>query len=207
MKHPPLILASESPRRIELLRQIAAEFGVATSYAHELHDAALGARRLCETNAQRKAFLVAERYPNYLVLGADTLVWLDGEPLAKPADAAEARAMLAWLSGRVHEVVTGVCLAHQAGSRTHIFSDATRVKFRVLDDGIIADYLAKVHTLDKAGGYALQEHGDLIIEQIEGSWSNVVGLPLEMVRAALEAWGQHAPVRHSGPEMDTDPLA
>lgn len=196
MSHPPVILASASPRRIELLRQVVEEFGVVTSYAHEIHDASMGARRLCETNAQRKAFLVAERYPNYLVVGADTLVWLDGEPLAKPADAAEARAMLARLSGRIHEVVTGVCLAHQAGARTQIFSDATRVQFRTLGEEAIADYLGKVNTLDKAGGYALQEHGELIIERIEGSWSNVVGLPVEMVRTALAAWDNRAGTPH-----------
>jgi len=131
---------------------------------------------------------VAERYPNYLVLGADTLVWLDGEPLAKPLDAAEARSMLARLSGRIHEVVTGVCLVHHAASHSHIFSDATRVRFRTLSEATITEYLDKVHTLDKAGGYALQEHGDLIVEQIEGSWSNVVGLPMEAVRSALESW-------------------
>ena len=190
MKLPPLILASESPRRVELLRQVVPEFGVATSYAHEIHDASMDARRLGETNAQRKAFLVAERYPDYLVLGADTVVWLDGEPLGKPADLTEARAMLGKLSGRVHEVATGVCLIHQNAARTRIFSDATRVKFKELSAAATDEYLSKVHTLDKAGGYAIQEHGDLIIECTEGSWSNVVGLPLEALRAALEAWGE-----------------
>lgn len=190
MKHPPIILASASPRRVELLRQIIPEFGVATSYAHEVHDASLGARRLGETNAQRKAFLVAERYPDYLVLGADTVVWLDGEPLGKPVDLAEARAMLEKLSGRVHEVVTGVCLIHQNAARTRIFSEGTRVKFRELGPETITRYLDKVHTLDKAGGYALQEHGELIIECTEGSWSNVVGLPVEALASALEAWGE-----------------
>jgi septum formation protein len=193
MNLPPLILASASPRRIELLREIVPDFGVVTSYAHEVEDASMGARRLCETNAQRKAFLVAERYPAYLVLGADTVVWLDGEPLGKPADGDAARMMLRKLSGRVHEVATGVCLIHQNAARTRIFSDVTHVKFKELHDGTIEEYLARVHTLDKAGGYALQEHGDLIIERTEGSWSNVVGLPLEALGAALTTWNQRAP--------------
>jgi septum formation protein len=188
MKHPPVILASVSPRRSELLRQLIPEFGIVASNAHELLDASLGVSRLVETNAQRKAFLVAERYPDHLILAADTLVWLDGEPLAKPDNLEEAKAMLRRLSGRVHEVVTGVCLAHWQPARVRLFSDTTRVKFRDLDPALIDTYVAQVHTLDKAGGYAIQEHGDIIVERIEGSWSNVVGLPLEAVRSALEEW-------------------
>jgi septum formation protein len=188
MTLPPLILASESPRRVELLRQIVPEFGVVASNAHELHDRSLGVRRLCEINAERKALLVAERYPGHLILGADTLVWLDGEPLAKPADLSEARTMLARLSGRVHEVVTGVCLVRRQASRLQVFSETTRVRFREISEATIGDYLRRVHTLDKAGGYAVQEHGDLIVEQIEGSLTNVIGLPLEALRRALEGW-------------------
>lgn len=188
MKLPPVILASASPRRVELLRQLIPEFGIVSSNAHELHDASLGVRHLCEVNAQRKAFLVAERYPAHLVIAADTLVWLDGEPLGKPADGVEARSMLGRLSGRVHEVVTGVCLLHQDTSKARIFSDATHVKFRPFGTEVIEDYLSKVHTLDKAGGYAVQEHGSLIVDHVEGSMSNVIGLPLEMVRASLEQW-------------------
>ena len=96
--------------------------------------------------------------------------------------------MLRRLSGRVHEVVTGVCLARHSVSRAAVFSDSTRVKFRTLTEAAISEYLAEVNTLDKAGGYAIQERGDMIIERIEGSWSNVVGLPVEAVRQALESW-------------------
>jgi septum formation protein len=109
--------------------------------------------------------------------------------LAKPADLNEARVMLERLSGRVHEVITGVCLVHQAAAKAALFSDVTRVKFRDLTPEGIEQYLAKVHTLDKAGGYAIQEHGDEIVAQVEGSYSNVVGLPVDAVRAALENWG------------------
>jgi septum formation protein len=195
LKLPPLILASASPRRVELLRQLVPEFGVLPSDAHELHDASIGVRRLCEVNAERKALLISGRYPDHLILGADTLVWLDGEPLAKPADGAEARSMLARLSGRLHEVVTGVCLIQEASKRIRIFSDVTRVRFRPFGPEVVEAYLSQVHTLDKAGGYAIQEHGDLIVEQVEGSMSNVIGLPLEALRSALDQW--HRP-SHAG---------
>ncbi len=188
MKLPPLILASQSPRRVQLLRELVAEFDVAPSYATELHDLTLGPRRLCEVNAERKALSVAERYPDHLVLGADTLVFLDGDGLAKPADLAEAKSMLRRLSGRVHEVVTGVCLVHRAAAKLRLLADTTYVKFRDLSDDDIAEYLRRVHVLDKAGAYAVQEHGELIIERVEGSFSNVVGLPVEAVRRALEQW-------------------
>ena len=188
MKHPPLILASQSPRRIELLRQVISEFGVIASYAAELSDPDLPPRRLCEVNAQRKAFAVAERYPRHLVLGADTLVFLDSKPLGKPADQNEAHDMLARLAGRIHEVITGVCLVSQAAARVKMFSDVTRVKFRSLSSDEINGYLGKVNVLDKAGAYAIQEEGCILVERIEGSFSNVVGLPVESVRAALAAW-------------------
>ena len=188
MKHPPLILASQSPRRVELLREIVPAFEVAPSYATELHDISIGARRLCEVNAQRKAFSVAERFPDHLVLGADTLVFLDGEPLGKPADLAEARVMLSRLAGRVHEVITGVCLIHQRASHAKLLAETTRVKFHPLTAADIEEYLGRVHVLDKAGAYAVQEHGNLIVASVEGSFSNVVGLPVEAVRAVLQAW-------------------
>jgi septum formation protein len=188
VKLPPLILASQSPRRVELLRQIIPEFHVAPSYATELHDLSLGTRRLCEVNAERKALSVAERYPDHLVLGADTLVFLDGDGLAKPADLDEAKTMLRRLSGRVHEVITGVCLVHQRAARMVLLAEVTHVKFLTLTDAAIGEYLRRVEVLDKAGAYAVQEHGDLIIERVEGSFSNVVGLPVEAVRRVLEHW-------------------
>ena len=187
-KHPPVVLASQSPRRRSLLSEIVPDFNIVSSEATELHDATLGPRRLCEVNAQRKAFAVAPRHPEFLVLGADTLVFLDGEPLGKPSDLAAAHAMLRRLSGRVHEVVTGVCLVHWGARRVRMFSDSTRVRFRELTDENIAEYLQRVQVLDKAGSYALQEEGHLIIDAVEGSHSNVVGLPVEALRRALDRW-------------------
>ncbi|MCW5559426.1 MAG: Maf family protein, partial [Verrucomicrobiae bacterium] len=99
---PPVLLASRSPRRVELLRRILPGFVTVPSDAVELSDPSLGARRLCELNAQRKALALSERFPDHLVIGADTLVFLEGDPLSKPADLEAARAMLGRLSGRTH---------------------------------------------------------------------------------------------------------
>lgn len=185
---PPVLLASRSPRRVELLGGIVSGFHTVPSDAEELEDRSLGTRRLCELNAQRKAMAVSERFPDHLVIGADTLVFLDGDPLAKPADLGVARIMLSRLSGRTHEVVTGVCFVLARSNRMRILSEVSHVKFRPLDDTMISSYLSQVDVLDKAGAYAVQEHGDLIIERVEGSLSNVIGLPVEAVRAALERW-------------------
>ena len=158
------------------------------SHTTELDDRSVTPRRLCELNAERKAWSVAQLRPDHLVLGADTLVFLDGDPLGKPADLEEARRMLHRLSGRIHEVITGVALVHRAGSRVRVFSEATRVRFRSLTAMEVEEYLRLVAVLDKAGAYALQEQGHLIVEAVEGSHSNVVGLPVERLRAALDQW-------------------
>jgi septum formation protein len=184
---PRLILASSSPRRIELLQQAGVAVEVIPSPVEELHDTALDYRHLCEVNAGRKARDVASRHPGAWVIGADTLVCLDGRPLGKPADLAEARTMLQALSGRVNQVCTGVCLIDPAG-REHVFHEVTEVQFRTLSDAVIDDYMAKVHTLDKAGAYAAQEYGEQIIAQIRGDFSNVVGLP---VKNLLEYLARH----------------
>lgn len=182
----PLILASASPRRLELLRGLVPEFGVATAEGvEEAHEAALTPAELAEYNARLKAMAVAIRHPGSLVLGADTLVYLDGEPLGKPGSQAEAATMLRRLAGRTHTVCTGVCLGGPGAGEIECFHDLTRVTFRGLTEAGIAEYLAKVNVLDKAGAYAAQEHGELIIERMEGSWSNVVGLPLEVLEARL----------------------
>ncbi len=181
-----LILASSSPRRIELLREAGVEAEVIPSPVEELHDTALDYRHLCEVNAGRKACDVASRHPGAWVIGADTLVCLDGQPLGKPADLAAARQMLQSLSGRVNQVCTGVCVIDPAG-KEHVFHEVTEVEFLPLSDEVIDDYMAKVHTLDKAGAYAAQEHGDQIIAEIRGDFSNVVGLPIKKLLEFLAA--------------------
>jgi septum formation protein len=188
MKPPPLILASASPRRVELLRQIVAAFEVVPSDASELADEHLSPYELCQLNAHRKARAVAKRFPDALVLGADTLVFLDRDILGKPANLAEAQQMITRLQGRTHQVITGVSLIHLRSHRERIFAVSTDVRFRSLTAEQMRHYLLLMNPLDKAGAYAIQEHGELIIEEISGSYSNVVGLPVERVREEIAAW-------------------
>jgi septum formation protein len=186
---PPLILASASPRRAELLRQLKLKFEVLPSDVPEMAHEQLSPLEICQLNAHRKARLVAKKIPDALVLGADTLVFLQGEIMGKPADFADAQRMLERLQGRTHQVVTGVSLIHLRAHRERILAASTDVTFHPLDAGQIRDYLARVNPLDKAGAYAIQEHGDLIVAEISGSYSNVVGLPLEQLQAELALWG------------------
>jgi septum formation protein len=185
---PPLILASASPRRAELLRQLKLKFQVVPSDAAEILDEQLSPLELCQINAHRKARAVAKKHPDSLVLGADTLVFLGGEIMGKPASLTDAERMLTHLQGRTHQVVTGISLIHLRAYWERIFAVSTDVLFQPLDAGQIRDYLTKVNPLDKAGAYAIQEHGDMIISEISGSYSNVVGLPLEQLRTELGVW-------------------
>jgi len=180
-----LILASQSPRRSELLREAGfAAFQVRSPEVEELHDGRLTPPELTIENARRKAQWLAQQEPQAVVLAADTLVYLDGEPLGKPADWAEAVAMLQRLSGRKHEVCTGVALA--CGERLETFAEITQVAFKPLSAETIHAYHQVCNPLDKAGGYGIQDGTDLILAAIEGSWSNVVGLPIEALRPRLE---------------------
>jgi septum formation protein len=190
MKPQPVILASASPRRVELLRQIVPEFEVVPSAAPEVHDEQLTAWEMAEINAYRKARLVAKKFPDALIIGADTLVYLDGETklFGKPVDQTEAARMLEELQGRIHAVITAVCLLHLRGHRQRVFADWTDVRFYPLTSKQISDYLALINPLDKAGAYAIQEHGERIVAEISGSYSNVVGLPVERVREELNQW-------------------
>src|SRR5215471_7716916 len=172
MKSPPLILASSSPRRAELLRHLGLEFQTVPSDVGELHEDQLSARELAQINAYRKARSVAKKYPDALVLAADTLVCLETELFGKPASLEAAYLMLERLQGRTHEVVTAVCLLHLRQRRQRIFSESTAVTFRPLDAVKIRRYLTRVNPLDKAGAYAIQEDGDQIVQRVSGSYSN-----------------------------------
>ncbi len=171
-----LILASGSPRRRDMLTSAGLEFEVIISPAEEIHDESIPLHTLCEANAELKALAVSAENPEALVIGADTLVYIDETPLGKPSDEKDARAMLRRLSGRSQKVCTGVCLAR--GNESHCFHVITEVVFKNLSDETIRDYMSKVHVMDKAGAYAVQEHGDLIIEEVRGDYDNVVGLPV-----------------------------
>lgn len=186
MKLPPVILASASPRRAELLRQIVPDFQVLPGHAEEFQPEHLTPLEACLLNAYRKARVIAKKFPDALVLGADTEVVLGRRVFGKPRDLADAAQMLADLAGREHQVITGVCLIHLRHHRQRTFAVATRVQFKPLRADAIAEYLAAINPLDKAGAYAIQEHGDQIVAKIEGSFSNVVGLPVERLRAELK---------------------
>jgi septum formation protein len=188
MNLPPLILASASPRRAELLRQLGVDFRVLPSDVPELHYEQLTAREISQMNAYRKARAVAKKFPDALVLGADTLVCLDMTLLGKPAGLEDAYRMLEQLQGRTHQVVTAICLLHLRNHRQSVFVETTDVTLRPLDPVGIQRYFVKVNPLDKAGAYAIQEEGDLIVEKISGSYTNVVGLPLEKLREELAGW-------------------
>lgn len=187
---PPIVLASASPRRRELLQSANIDFVTVPAEGAEFDDASLGSTGLVMANARAKALEVASGRRNSVVLGADTLVWLDGVPLGKPAGLEAAQKMLAALSGRVHEVVTGVHIVRLDPLHQIEFYETTRVRFRTLDEAVIGEYLARVDVLDKAGAYALQEHGEMLVESVEGSRSNVVGLPLERTLAALRHFAE-----------------
>jgi septum formation protein len=186
MSVTPFILASASPRRIELLRQAGFEFAVVPARVKEVQPEHLTPHETAQINAYRKSRVVAKKHPDVVVLAADTLVCLGRTIFGKPATLAEARHMLARLQGRTHEVVTGVCLIHLRRHQQRLFVVSTAVTFRRLHLDQIRRYLAKVHPLDKAGGYAIQEEGDELVKGIHGSYTNVVGLPIERVTEELQ---------------------
>jgi septum formation protein len=188
MNVPSLILASASPRRAVLLKELQVDFQVIPSDAEELHHEQLTARELAQINAYRKARAVAKKHPDALVLGADTLVYLCGRLFGKPADLDQARWMLEQLQGHTHQVVTGVCLIQLRSHRQRVFVESTDVSFRPLNTQQICEYVAAVNPLDKAGAYAIQHGGDALVRDFSGSYSNVVGLPLERLKVELAAW-------------------
>ena len=182
---PTLLLASNSPRRRELLSEAGFDFEIFAPKVVEKFNLDLTLRELTALNATRKAMAAARAHSKEIVLAADTLVAIDNQILGKPRDAAEAVAMLERLSGRVHEVCTSVFICHLARTKATSFSEISRVRFRRLTASAIDHYLARVNPLDKAGAYAAQGFGGEIIETIDGSYSNVVGLPMERTVPAL----------------------
>lgn len=184
-----LVLASASPRRRALLSQLCLEFVVAAGDADESLPPGARPAEAAVAIACRKAHAIASQRADGLpVLAADTLVVaVDGKVLGKPVDADDARRMLRALSGTTQEVVTGVCLLLGGVERTAAVT--TRVTMRPLTDAEVDDYIASGEPFGKAGAYAIQETGDRFVTSVDGSWSNVVGLPMERVREMLAAAG------------------
>ena len=188
---PLIVLASASARRRELLTLVGAHF---ESFAVDVDEAPLHEERaeahvLRLSEAKARAALergAARRAEETVLLGADTVVTIDREILGKPLEATSAIRMLRRLSGRVHEVWTGVSLVHPEDGRAVTQAVRSIVKFAPLDAAEIDRYVATGEPLDKAGGYAVQGHGALYVEAIEGSYSNVVGLPLSHLKHALK---------------------
>ena len=185
----PLILASASPRRRELLAQAGIPFTVVVAdvVEHEAEDS--DPREMVRHNAALKADWVAARHPEATVLGADTTVFLDRTVLNKPRDPADARAMLRRLSGRTHTVFTGMAVRRLSDGLKLEQGVASEVTIKPLDEATIELYLSRVHTLDKAGGYAIQEQTDLIVAGYTGSLTNIVGLPVEEMKQLLTRAG------------------
>lgn len=181
---PPVILASKSPRRQELLRLMDIDFRVVLKDVDESYPEGLTPPEVALYIARKKAEAYTESVTDEVVLTADTIVCIDGLILGKPETHAGAVEMLQRLSGRVHEVITGVCLLYKG--TYNMFFDRSEVFFRKLTDTEIKSYVDKYQPLDKAGSYGIQERIGLIgIERINGSYTNVVGLPTEKVYAQL----------------------
>jgi len=184
-----LILASGSPRRVQLLREARFEPEVLPAQVEELWCNFFTPSELTLFNAFQKAVAVAIKCPDAVVLGADTLVALGSEVFGKPRDFDEARRMLEKLVGKTHDVITGVALVHANVERIITRAVHTAVKFRPLSANEINAYLRIAEPLDKAGAYAAQASPELIIERIDGSFTNVVGLPMEVVHPLLASAG------------------
>lgn len=196
----PLVLASASPRRADLLTQVGIAHEVQVSGAAEEADVpGADPAEVAEAHAREKALDVAARNPGRLVLGADTVVVLDGRVLGKPEDAGDARRMLRELSGRGHEVITAVAIATGESNSPRLLAlehVRTRVEFRALCDEEIEAYVASGEPMDKAGAYGIQGRGALLVREIEGCYFNVVGLPLSRTWELLSARGHEVPGLH-----------
>ncbi|HEY0369638.1 MAG TPA: Maf family protein [Chthoniobacterales bacterium] len=184
-----LILASGSPRRRELLSAAGFDFEIARPRGAESESSALSMRELTMLNATRKALEIARANPEAVVLAADTLVSLEGEVIGKPRDFCDAVRIIKMLRGRTHQVCTAVFLCAPADNRQTSFNVVSHVTFRQLNDDEIVGYLTKINPLDKAGAYAAQAEGADIIARVDGSFTNVVGLPMDETIRVLRDFG------------------
>jgi septum formation protein len=187
------ILASQSPRRSELLRQIGLSFTIDPADVDETFLSGESPETYAVRVALEKARVASKRAGKGIVIAADTIVVLNSTILGKPADACDAERMLDMLSGKMHRVITGLVLRDAATERTITRTAVTKVWFKSLSPGEIWSYVATGEPLDKAGAYAIQEKGALLVEKIEGCYFNVVGLPLSLLGAMLKELGVDLP--------------
>jgi len=179
----PVILASQSPRRIELLKTVIKNFRVVPSKIEELCDKDLSPEENAIFLGRKKATWVAKQHPRNLVIGADTMVVLKNEIIGKPSDAENARQILRQLSGQEHKVITGVAVVH-----SKIFSAAriSHVRIKALTPNVINSYVESGEPMDKAGAYAIQGEGSFLVESYSGSYSNIIGLPVDLLKDLLK---------------------
>ncbi len=185
-----LVLASESPRRRELLQRLTGDFTVKAARVDEISASPeLTPSEVVLHNAQLKAAAVAKDHPDSWVLGADTIVELDGRIYGKPASIEEAGKVLQEFSGRTHRVLTAVVLVCRSQDKKSEFVAVSTVKFRKLSKKDIELYLSQVPVLDKAGSYGIQEKGEMLVEEISGELENIIGLPIKALAAEMRTLG------------------
>ena len=172
-----VILASKSPRRADILRMIGIDFKVIPSNIKEKIDDRITKNKIAEFLSQKKAETISVKYPNDIIIGADTIVISKGEIFGKPKDEEESKQMLKMLSGNSHEVITGVTLINESKGVIKTFSEVTEVFVRKIPKNQIEYYIKNFNTLDKAGSYGIQEWFSIWIEKINGCYYNVMGLP------------------------------
>ncbi|QSH41472.1 Maf family protein [Lentisphaerota bacterium ZTH] len=182
-----LILASNSERRKVLLKEMGLDFDQVPSFVAEAGPGECFCPDTTLINASRKAEDIAQRFPDALIIGADTVIEWNGAVIGKPADLADARRILMELSGSTHAVVTGMALRSLKQNIRVDFAEYTRVTFKELTPSGIDQYLELVHVMDKAGAYAIQEYGEMLVEAIDGPLDNVIGLPCRRLAEALNA--------------------
>ena len=181
-----LVLSSASPRRAELLERMGLRFKIHPTNVIEDNTGLNGPIEMVENNARLKASTLSNVLPEALVLGSDTTVVIDGAILTKPNNMEEAKHMLIQLSGRVHTVFTSVALYWKSGDLEHVFTERSEVHFKTLKKETIEQYIGLVNPLDKAGAYGIQEGRELIIDRVEGSVENVMGLPIQRLESILK---------------------
>ena len=179
----PVILASQSPRRIELLKTVIKNFRIVPSKIDEVCDIDLSPEENAVLLGRGKATWVAKHHPHNLVIGADTMVVLKNKIIGKPTDAENARQILRQLSGQEHKVITGVAVVH-----SKIFSavSISHVRIKALTRNEINSYVESGEPLDKAGAYAIQGEGSFLVESYSGSYSNIIGLPMDLLKDLLQ---------------------
>lgn len=183
-----VILASASPRRKELLGYVVPQFEIIPADVDETLPEYISAEECAEFLAVKKAEHISALYPESVVIGSDTVVIVDGEILGKPAGEEDAYRMLKKLSGKIHTVVTGVCISK--GEKKRSFSESTEVEFYPLSDKEIRDYIATGDPMDKAGAYGIQGEGCILIKGIKGDFFTVMGLPAARLKRELSAFAE-----------------